>query len=125
MNLAGSALFIEERKQKAQNKIKGISGKVVYIGMDEQGDDKELDYIEGLKDNASEPVTHKSTPLSFELGFVHKAVRGAVSTYLRKTAETSILALALEEQIALGETFIGAIYIKPSFVHKSGGSVLI
>lgn len=83
-----------------------------------------LDSVEPTAPQADNkpPVMHNSP---FTGGFVHPSFKNACAPFISRTPETSLLALVVETELAPNEVLIGAIFSRSSFIHKSGGSLLL
>lgn len=79
---------------------------------------------EAVEEAAASAIRYE-TVAAFEQGLVHPAFANAVNSYWKKSSETSIFMAAMTEELAISGTFFGAIFVKPSFVRKTGGSVLL
>lgn len=62
---------------------------------------------------------------AFEGGYVSPALRNAVNSHWRKSAETTVFLQALNVGPCIDGVFFGAIYVKSSFLRKTGGSALL
>ena len=78
-----------------------------------------------------EPLQKPSCPKevqrvnAYQQGLVNKAFDGAVNSYWKKSAETSILMTAMSSELAVSGAFFGTLFLKTSFARKTGGSALL
>lgn len=84
-----------------------------------------LDQIVQQEDSVKADSNNIGSNSAFVGGFVHPSFNNACSPFATKTPESSLLSILISTELAPNEVLVGAISIRSSFIHKTGGSLLI
>lgn len=121
LNLSGSS---KQRKKKAKGKSKASPESKRAEQELDQEDEIVVPDSEISLEEADTPEAVKYVP-AFDGGLVNPALRNAVNAHWRRSTESDILAQVLQEDLLVKGVFFGAIYMKPSFARRAGGSALL
>ena len=117
---------------KSKEKGKSSSGKKEKVSSKPKRVEQEVDpEDEVVVPDAGAVLEEANTPeevkpvAAFEGGLVNPALRNAVNAHWRRSTESDILAQVLQEDLLIRGVFFGAIYMKPSFARRAGGSALL
>lgn len=138
MNLAGKK--VGEKPKVSKEKAASVSRPIFVKKKNKVSRRKEIeqalddDDAQVFPDTNTEPEDAEAPPekamlrervAAFEGGYVSSALRNAVNSHWRKSAETLVFLQALNSGPCIDGVFFGAIYVKSSFLRKTGGSALL
>ena len=93
--------------------------------IDEDDEPIVLDRVVPQEDSVKVEASNIGNHSAFVGGFVHPSFNNACSPFAAKTPESSLLSIVISTELAPNEVLVGAISVRSSFIHKTGGSLLI
>ena len=124
MDLAGKPKSAKKNKRSRKARAKAEPTKDIRLtAVDESEDD--VISADGIVEDVQEAEVVVKQIGPFEGGFVHPAFSNAVSIYRKKSPELELLLDTLQLEMAVKGASFGSMYVKPSFIVKTGGYALL